>query len=518
MESLRKYEKASGQLVNNDKSYYYIHHKVSARVNSKIKRHTDMRNGSFTFTYLGCPVFYGRRKLIYYKDLIKKVMKSILSWQNRLLSFGGRYVLVNHVLQTMPVYLLSATNPPSGVIKQLHKIFTKFFWSNTVGVKSKHWVAWDKLCLPKDEGGIGLRSLTDISNALFAKLWWNFRYGRSLWSSYMLNKYFEPQIFWYLRNGTSRFWYENWTRLGALYYITPDAAREKEIEHIKDNIKVPDGEEDDEPCWMLETSGKFSVKSAWEFLRHRESQQTSYRFMWEKGLPIKISFFMWRVWKGRISTDDILKRMMINIPSRCWCCIPTDGIGLHQMIMAWWTAETKSKLQPIYRAMPAVIIWSLWKRRKYIKHGGSVTFYRLKQQHLSRYKPKFYYAKVLWRMPPSERLKCNTDGSSRGTPGISSYGFYIRDSSGDLVQLETDSLVLQNILQDSWITPWELRNQIEEIKQDMRTVQVQSNHIFREGNKLPDFLANQTLDHAEIKVHEFKLMPSEGRIILNMDK
>ncbi|XP_060202505.1 uncharacterized protein LOC132630945 [Lycium barbarum] len=156
MKRLRNYEKASGQLVNTDKSCYYIHHKVLARVNRRIKRHTKMRNRSFPFTYLGCPVFYGRRKLIYYEDLIKKVMKRILSWQNRLLSFGGRYVLINHVLQTMPVYLLSAMNPSSGVIKQLHKIFAKFFWSNTIGVKSKHWVAWDKLCLPKDEGALVL--------------------------------------------------------------------------------------------------------------------------------------------------------------------------------------------------------------------------------------------------------------------------------------------------------------------------------------------------------------------------
>ncbi|XP_060211629.1 uncharacterized protein LOC132639169 [Lycium barbarum] len=386
----------------------------------------------------------------------------------------------------------------------------------------------------------------------------------------------EPQIFWYLRNGTSSFWYENWKRLGALYYIIPDAAREEQIEvrqfvqngewnmelltatldqelaqHIKENIKVPVEEEDDEPCWMLETNGRFSVKSAWEFLRHRESKQTSYKFMWEKGIPIEISFFMWRVWKGRISTDDILKKMMINIPSRCWCCeehqeetvshlfltssiavklwkffascagIPTDGVGLHQMIMAWWSAETKPKLQPMYRAMPAVIMCTLWKRRNFIKHGGSVSFYRLKQQvqhilhqltrkrfrwlqnvsgdwetmhhHLSRYKPKVYYAKVVWRMPLSGRLKCNTDGASRGNPGLNSYGFCIRDSNGDLdyaeaqqmgiatnmeaeteaikqalkfckqhnfqqVQLETDSLVLLNILQDTWITPWELRN------------------------------------------------------------
>ncbi|XP_060170581.1 uncharacterized protein LOC132601517 [Lycium barbarum] len=46
MRRLRNYEKASGQLVNTDKSCYYVHHKVSARVNSRIKRHTKMRNVS----------------------------------------------------------------------------------------------------------------------------------------------------------------------------------------------------------------------------------------------------------------------------------------------------------------------------------------------------------------------------------------------------------------------------------------------------------------------------------------
>ncbi|XP_060202124.1 uncharacterized protein LOC132630571 [Lycium barbarum] len=95
---------------------------------------------------------------------------------------------------------------------------------------------------------------------------------------------------------------------------------------------------------------------------------------------------------------------------------------------------------------------------------------------------------------------------------------FCKDHNIQQVQLETDSLVLLNILQDTWIIPWELRNQVEEIKQDMRAIQVQINHIFREGNMLADFLANHALDHAEIKVHDFILKPPEGRRILNMDK
>lgn len=67
---------------------------------------------------------------------------------------GGRYILIKQVLQTMPIYLLSAMNPLVGVIKQIHQIFANFFWNNTPGTKNKHWVAWETLCLPKDEGGL----------------------------------------------------------------------------------------------------------------------------------------------------------------------------------------------------------------------------------------------------------------------------------------------------------------------------------------------------------------------------
>lgn len=72
---------------------------------------------------------------------MKKVMKRWASSQNKLLLFGGRYILVSHVFQTMPIYLLSTMNPSVGVITQLHKMFANFYWGNTTGEKNKHWVS-----------------------------------------------------------------------------------------------------------------------------------------------------------------------------------------------------------------------------------------------------------------------------------------------------------------------------------------------------------------------------------------
>lgn len=53
--------------------------------------------------------------------------RRVLAWHYKFLSFGGKLVSVNHVLQSLLVYLQSAMNPPKGVIESLHMIFAKFF-------------------------------------------------------------------------------------------------------------------------------------------------------------------------------------------------------------------------------------------------------------------------------------------------------------------------------------------------------------------------------------------------------
>lgn len=48
--------------------------------------------------------------------LISKVAKSIFSWHNKFLYFGGKQVLNSHVLQSMPISLLQAMSPTKRVI------------------------------------------------------------------------------------------------------------------------------------------------------------------------------------------------------------------------------------------------------------------------------------------------------------------------------------------------------------------------------------------------------------------
>lgn len=80
-------------------------------------------------------------------------------------------------------------NPPMNVINTIQKIFAQFFWSSCIGGKERHWVRWQSVCFPKEEGGLGFRMLKDVYMALFCKLWWNFRNIKSIWSAYMHKKY-----------------------------------------------------------------------------------------------------------------------------------------------------------------------------------------------------------------------------------------------------------------------------------------------------------------------------------------
>ncbi|KAH0730009.1 hypothetical protein KY289_001197 [Solanum tuberosum] len=156
----------------------------------------------------------------------------------------------------------------------------------------------------------------------------------------------EHNIWWQIRNGEESFWFDNLTKQGALYYLEEQNHSDEEIEvkefikeggwdevklnqyvseemlqYIIDNINpilVETGK--DKAWWMGNTSGSFTVNSFWELLRHRRGEMEILKFIWNKQIPFKINFFLWRVCKRRVPTDDNLQRMRINLVSRCWCC------------------------------------------------------------------------------------------------------------------------------------------------------------------------------------------------------
>ena len=93
----------------------------------------------------------------------------------------------------MPMYLLQVLKPSKAVLVALGRIFNAFLWDKAQDAKQIHWTAWEKMCFPMEEGGLGVRSLDDMVKAFSYKLWWRLRQRGSIWSDFMFSKYIGDQ-------------------------------------------------------------------------------------------------------------------------------------------------------------------------------------------------------------------------------------------------------------------------------------------------------------------------------------
>jgi hypothetical protein len=128
--------------------------------------------------------------------LVIKVQARIESWTNRLLSRGGRLVLIKSVIYSIPVYWATIANIPKGIFHQICKLIFKFLWSGKKQSDGIPLVKWSTLARPKDLGGWGIHNLLWFSRALAAKSLWrlmsnNMLWGRVLMSNYLAGKTIE---------------------------------------------------------------------------------------------------------------------------------------------------------------------------------------------------------------------------------------------------------------------------------------------------------------------------------------
>lgn len=67
------------------------------------------------------------------------------------------------------------------------------------------------------------------------------------------------------------------------------------------------------------------MKSAFQLLRHKKEEVPWARFIWIRDPSSKIFFFLWRVMKRCIPTDDNVQRLNVQLVSKCYYCETKKG-------------------------------------------------------------------------------------------------------------------------------------------------------------------------------------------------
>jgi hypothetical protein len=120
------FEKLSG-LINLHKSELFYFGAAKDRIKEYVELF-DCVEGSFPFKYLGIPMHYRKLSNKHWSLVEERFQKKLSSWKGKFLSSGGRLVLINSVLSSLPMFMMSFFAIPKGVRKRVDYYRSRFFW------------------------------------------------------------------------------------------------------------------------------------------------------------------------------------------------------------------------------------------------------------------------------------------------------------------------------------------------------------------------------------------------------
>ena len=165
---LRGFEMVSGLKVNFHKSCL-MGVNISANYLEMASTFLNCRVGSVPFMYLWLSVGENPNKMSTWEPVLERISTKLNSWGNKYISLGGRIVLLNSVLNSIPIFYLSFLKMPAKVIKKVEGIQRRFLWGGVGGPKKIWWVKWRKVCQPKSQEGLGVRDIKLVNLSLLAK-------------------------------------------------------------------------------------------------------------------------------------------------------------------------------------------------------------------------------------------------------------------------------------------------------------------------------------------------------------
>ncbi|CAL1353630.1 unnamed protein product [Linum trigynum] len=248
----------------------------------------------------------------------------------------------------------------------LDRVNRDFVWGEGDTRSRLHLVAWDKMVLPKSQGGAGLRSIQKANMVMLAKSGWRLiKEKDALWTQVVKTKYGSSKenldllrpvqgssftwkslaaastllrsgCAWNIKNGTAtKFWLDPWILQGPLKDMALEEIPAERLEEMVADLTNEDGmwcterfagllpmdiqdkitsaavdkfsTEKDTLFWTLSSNGKFSTKTAYESLLPlgTDSDAKFWKLIWSLPIPERVRCFVWLTCLGKLATNAL---------------------------------------------------------------------------------------------------------------------------------------------------------------------------------------------------------------------
>jgi ribonuclease HI len=342
--------------------------------------------------YLGFPLSPNGRNTRDFDFVVEKVQAKLSNWKAKLLSPAGRVILVQSVTSAIPAYYMQNVALPIRICSSLDKLNRDFLWGSNDERKKMHMVSWDKMCRPRDLGGLGLYSAKARNLALLAKLNWRvMEEPDSLWAKTLIAKYcpngimderlntrrsgssnwkglrkghevFRKGLRWVIKNGHSvSFWHDLWvgdrplrTLVHGPLSIWEDTLRVCDVvegvnlwnlsilsldipvgtrEAIKAMWICPNSSLADKRVWDT-VGGDFKLGKAYSIACNNFSDCPSSNpssWIWKVRTSPRIMFFLWQCYHLSVPVRETLASRGMNIPTFCPRCLHLNESLIHML-------------------------------------------------------------------------------------------------------------------------------------------------------------------------------------------
>ena len=98
--------------------------------------------------------------------------------------------MAKSTLASIPSYVKPTVKLPNNVCSKIDRICQNFIRGSSESNRKVHLISWNKICSPKEDGGLGFRKEKEVNLACMMKLAWGIiNKPESLWVKVMRYKY-----------------------------------------------------------------------------------------------------------------------------------------------------------------------------------------------------------------------------------------------------------------------------------------------------------------------------------------